>query len=257
MGRWELGCSINIMKKKKSNNSGLSILEALVSTAIVGIGFIAILQMTNFSAQSITNSGERTKANYLTGMIAEDVIGSKNTLFGINSDSEDIQYGQDGSVSLASGADASDVVKFSEHLNTNGWNAQLNCGGSTNTSNTADAANNTGQENIYDTQNIDAPRNKKQKWDLIFNENRFLKCRTNNETKKVEVFSVCRWPGCTNQSDLVFDEPIFIGRVEMKLNDGKKRKFLYFQSDYKIKTENSQAPGGQDGEGGMIGQPSG
>ena len=55
----------------------------------------------------------------------------------------------------------------------------------------------------------------------------------------------------------VFDEPIFIGRVEMKLNDGKKRKFLYFQSDYKIKTENSQAPGGQDGEGGMIGQPSG
>ena len=43
----------------------------------------------------------------------------------------------------------------------------------------------------------------------------------------------------------------------MKLNDGKKRKFLYFQSDYKIKTENSQAPGGQDGEGGMIGQPSG
>ena len=73
---WELGRSIN-MKKKRSNNSGLSILEALVSTAIVGIGFIAILQMTNFSAQSITNSGERTKANYLTGMIAEDIIGSK------------------------------------------------------------------------------------------------------------------------------------------------------------------------------------
>ena len=84
MDRWELGRSIN-MKKKRSNNSGLSILEALVSTAIVGIGFIAILQMTNFSAQSITNSGERTKANYLTGMIAEDIIGSKNTLFGINS----------------------------------------------------------------------------------------------------------------------------------------------------------------------------
>ena len=77
------------MKKNKSKISGLSILEALVSTAIVGIGFIAILQMTNFSAQSITNSGERTKANYLTGMIAEDIIGSKNTLFGINSDSED------------------------------------------------------------------------------------------------------------------------------------------------------------------------
>ena len=234
MDRWELGRSIN-MKKKRSNNSGLSILEALVSTAIVGIGFIAILQMTNFSAQSITNSGERTKANYLTGMIAEDVIGSKNTLFGINSDSEDIQYGQDGSVSLASGADASDVVKFSEHLNTNGWNAQLNCGGSTNTSNTADATNKTDQENIYDTQNIDAPRNKKQKWDLIFNENRFLKCKSPFEDKRLEVFDICRWDSCTFSSANVTDEPMYIGRVEMRLNNGKKRKYLYFQTDYKLK----------------------
>ena len=62
----ENGYTNNNMKKKKSNNSGLSILEALVSTAVVGIGFIAILQMTNFSIQSIDNSGERTKANYLT-----------------------------------------------------------------------------------------------------------------------------------------------------------------------------------------------
>ena len=82
----ENGYTNNNMKKKKSNNSGLSILEALVSTAVVGIGFIAILQMTNFSIQSIDNSGERTKANYLTSMIAEDVIGSKNSLYGINSD---------------------------------------------------------------------------------------------------------------------------------------------------------------------------
>ena len=50
------------MKSKKE--SGLSILEALISTAIVGIGFIAILQMTNFSVQSIDSSGERTKANF-------------------------------------------------------------------------------------------------------------------------------------------------------------------------------------------------
>ena len=34
--------------------SGLSLLEALVSTAIVGIGFVAILQMTNYSVQSIS-----------------------------------------------------------------------------------------------------------------------------------------------------------------------------------------------------------
>ena len=48
----------------------------MISTAIVGIGFVAILQMTNYSIQSIFVSGERTKANYLTNVIVEDVIGS-------------------------------------------------------------------------------------------------------------------------------------------------------------------------------------
>lgn len=249
MGRWKLGCSID-MKKKRSNNSGLSILEALVSTAIVGIGFIAILQMTNFSVQSIDNSGDRTKANYLTEMIAEDVIGSKNTLYGTNSDNENIIYNNDGTMSFADGSDASSLKKFSEHLTTNGWSASLNCGNSSNN------LNNTNADNIYENQNNDAPRNKEQKWNTIFNENRFLKCKDNNETKKVETFKVCRWGGCTYQNNLVFDDPIYIGRVEMFLNNGKKRKYLYFQSDYKIKTTDTDSGGG-DGGGGMIGTPSG
>ena len=53
-----------MIKKKNKKISGLSLLEALISTAIVGIGFVAILQMTNYSIQSIFVSGERTKANY-------------------------------------------------------------------------------------------------------------------------------------------------------------------------------------------------
>ena len=43
---------------------GLTLIEALVSTAIVGIGFVAIFSMVNFSVQSIDSSAERTKANY-------------------------------------------------------------------------------------------------------------------------------------------------------------------------------------------------
>ena len=64
------------MIKKEMNKkiSGLSLLEALISTAIVGIGFVAILQMTNYSIQSIFVSGERTKANYLTNVIVEDAV---------------------------------------------------------------------------------------------------------------------------------------------------------------------------------------
>ena len=120
------------MKKSKFKISGLSILEALVSTAIVGIGFIAILQMTNFSVQSIDRSGERTKANYLTEMIAEDVIGSKNSLYGINSDSEDLQIRGDGTISLSGGGDATGIRKFSDHLVQNAWSAGLNCRGGAN-----------------------------------------------------------------------------------------------------------------------------
>ena len=58
-----------MIKKKNKKISGLSLLEALISTAIVGIGFVAILQMTNYSIQSIFVSGERTKANYLTCLL--------------------------------------------------------------------------------------------------------------------------------------------------------------------------------------------
>ena len=32
-----------------------------------------------------------------------------------------------------------------------------------------------------------------------------------------------------------YDEAMYIGRVQINLNDGKKRKYLYFQADYKIK----------------------
>ena len=58
---------------------GLSIIEALVATVIVGIGFVAVLQMTSFAVTSIDTSGERTKANYIVSMIAEDIIGHRDS----------------------------------------------------------------------------------------------------------------------------------------------------------------------------------
>ena len=225
------------MKKNKSKISGLSILEALVSTAIVGIGFIAILQMTNFSAQSIDNSGDRTKANYLTEMIAEDVISSRDSLYGVKSDNSNIVF-------------------------KDGWEATLDCENILTDSDDTDSddTNSDGDDgddgdDIYQIQNNDAPRNKKEKWDAIFNKNRFLKCKSNNETKKLETFKVCKWD-CTLKNDFVFDDPIYISRVEMLLNNGKKKKHLYFQSDYNIKTTDTD-PDGDDGEGEMVGTPGG
>ena len=83
-----------INKKKYGNQKGMSILEALVASVIVGIGFIAIFQMVNYSVTSINVSGERTKANYLVSMIAEGMIGYKDTVAGITdeADRENIVY---------------------------------------------------------------------------------------------------------------------------------------------------------------------
>ena len=57
--------------KSKANEKGITILEALVSTAIIGIGFVAIFQMVQYAVRSIDVSGERTKMSYLVGMVAE------------------------------------------------------------------------------------------------------------------------------------------------------------------------------------------
>ena len=58
---------------KKLSEKGVTIIEALVATAIIGIGFVAVFQMVQYSVSSIDVSGQRTKATYLSGMIAEDL----------------------------------------------------------------------------------------------------------------------------------------------------------------------------------------
>ena len=67
---------------KRKSEKGMTLLEALVSTAIIGIGFVAVFQMVNYSVQSIDVSGERTKASYLVSMVAEDII-SENDIWAV------------------------------------------------------------------------------------------------------------------------------------------------------------------------------
>ena len=64
--------------RKRLSEKGITLLEGLVSTAIIGIGFIAVFQMVQYSVRSIDVSGERTKANYIAGTIAEDIYAFKN-----------------------------------------------------------------------------------------------------------------------------------------------------------------------------------
>ena len=209
------------MIKKKINKkiSGLSLLEAVISTAIVGIGFVAILQMTNYSIQSIYISGERTKANYLTNVIAEDVIGNQD----INTTGDN---------------------NFSNLLSQREFNSnfcQSNSGGT----------NNSGEIYSGTTNNTTNVEIKTNKWNALLNNKDYLNCAGRNETRNFRVFKVVsRWSqvdGLINpqQTDIdnngspdepyVMDEVMYIGRVQFNLNNGKKRKFLYFQSDFELK----------------------
>ena len=201
--------------------SGLSLLEALMSTAIVGIGFVAILQMTNYSVQSIYTSGERTKANYLTNMIVEDVIGHKNIVTG-------------------------SAINFSDYLFQNEFNPNF-CdnpvSGTTLTGNIGNAGN------VYGNDEVDGPLMKLRKWEALLNNKNYLNCKGTNERRNFRVFKIgSQWsaePGIlvnTNERPVdgadvpyVLDDLMYIGRIQMNLNDGKKRKYLYFQTDYVLK----------------------
>ena len=202
---------------KNKKISGLSLLEALVSTAIVGIGFVAILQMTNYSVQSIYSSGERTKANYLTNMIAEDVIGHKNVVTG-------------------------SARNFSDYLFENEFNSDF-C------EDAAATGDSTNIGNVYGNDEIDGPLMKQRKWQALLNNKSYLNCKGGNERRNFRVFKLgSKWSAEPNilenentrdvdgtEVPYIKDDLMYVGRVQMNLNDGKKRKYLYFQTDYVLK----------------------
>jgi len=181
------------------NILGLTLIEALVSVVIVGIGFISIFQMVNYSIRSIDVSGERTKSNFLVAMVAEDLMADREQ-----------EYNK---------------KKFHEHLlNTSnkGWEMGTCSSG---------ASSNTNFDN--------APQNKMQKWDNRFSKKR-IKCRGANDKKILKIFdichssvSACNYVGPSNakyERQIYYNKRHF-GRMEVNLNNGKKRKYIYFQID--------------------------
>jgi len=221
---------------KYKSQQGLTLLEALVSTAIVGIGFVAIFSMVNFSVQSIDSSAERTKANYLVSMIAEDIIGHRNTIHGVNMETENIGFNAEGKpIQLDdTGTEVSSLNKFSEHLVDNNFeidNAGKVC------ADKSDYANKDDIENLYVSENeySDASQNKNKKWASILGSDRYLKCKGPRDIKTVKIFEICKWDHCDHRNSDVYDDGLFIGRVQINMNNGAKRRFLYFQADYKIR----------------------
>ena len=57
------------------SNKGISLIESLVCIVVIGIGFIAIMQLSAFSIGSMDRATEKNKLNYLSEMVLEDMIG--------------------------------------------------------------------------------------------------------------------------------------------------------------------------------------
>ena len=216
---------------KRFSEKGITLLEALISTAIVGIGFMAVFQLVNFSVNSINVSAERTKINYITTMIVEDILGSRDALVGINPKTNTVvidNYGKP----VKDGERASEE-KFSEYLHRVDWKVGESgrvCG-----TNKGKFIKKSDIESVYLNLNEDkgAPENKMARWDQILGQDRYLKCKNNKDIKSVKIYKICQsGSGCLTPTSGTVRDEVYIGRVQINTNGGKKRKFLYFHADH-------------------------
>lgn len=198
------------MNRKKNNRlkeKGVTLLESIVATAVIAIGFIAIFQMVNYSVRSMDMSSERTKANYLVSMVAEDLIGDKNSL---------AEPSKTFKAKLLSGI--GDKRRIA-------WKMPKCIEGKTPTIST----------NAYN--------NKIKKWNARLSKRR-MKCRSDKDHKHLYIYDICSnlvkvspAPSCkfkNNKKHFLQSsgaDVIIIAKMEARLNNGKIKKVLFFQID--------------------------
>ena len=84
------------------SNRGVSLIESLVCIVIIGIGFIAIMQLSAFSINSMDRATEKNKLNYLSEMVVEDMIGDPDNLSKYNNFSKTCSSGNQSASDLHS-----------------------------------------------------------------------------------------------------------------------------------------------------------
>ena len=186
------------------NNSGLTLLEALVATVIVGIGFVAVFQMVQYSIRSIDVSSDRNKGNYLVNLIAEDVLSHKRT--------------------------TKDNEEFADYLIENQFSIQQ-C---TNEFGLETKTNTPENKVQYWQQYFDRGITKCRSNEDIRALNIIDIC--NNETSEDKTWT------CKYENDEVYNyeengapvttkiyDPVYFGKMEIRFNKGAKTRSLYFQ----------------------------
>ena len=197
------------------SDKGMTLLEALVSTVIIGIGFVAVFQMVNYSIRSIDVSSDRTKANYLVSMVAEDLISEKNADSGDSTNPKLKDY-------LAA-----------KQSKSNSWDS---------TQNVVDECKPKAKTGL-----TKIPDKKFEKWRQYF-ANKRLKCESGKTTKVLKVYDICSslggsscsytsnslYTNSTNKNKYRIYEKRIYGKMQLKVRTGGKRdktKYLYFQID--------------------------
>ncbi len=82
------------------SNKGISIIESLVCIVVIGIGFIAIMQLSAFSINSMDRATERNKLNYLSEMVMEDMIGDPDNASNYSFSQTNCNYSTQGGTDL-------------------------------------------------------------------------------------------------------------------------------------------------------------
>ena len=82
------------------SNRGISIIESLVCIVIIGIGFVAIMQLAAFSIGSMDRATEKNKLNYLSEMVLEDMIADPDNASKYNGFSKTCSSGNQASSDL-------------------------------------------------------------------------------------------------------------------------------------------------------------
>ena len=85
---------------KSKRIKGISLIESLVCVVIIGIGFIAVLQLSAFSIGSMDRAMEKNKLNYLSEMVMEDMIGDPDNISNYGSFNETCGYANKGGSNL-------------------------------------------------------------------------------------------------------------------------------------------------------------
>ena len=96
----------------KKNIKGISIIEALVCLVIIGIGFVAMLQLSSFSINAMDRSMEKNKLNFLSEMVLEDMIGDPNNVSNYTGFNPNCNYSTKGGTKLFNKSAESNVFSW-------------------------------------------------------------------------------------------------------------------------------------------------